>query len=122
MVGKKRMTTTQGITTASGTRIRRIAQMNALADVVVNVYAPVMKQGSIIVTPTASAETHAPRQSQGIGSRHSQRGEYGIGHAEVQRGSPSGGRQQGQQEQHDHDDLRASPTWKNSMRFATSRR
>mgnify|MGYP006922000114 CR=1 FL=1 len=51
------MTTTQGITTASGTRIRRIAQMNALADVVVNVYAPVMKQGSIIVTPTASAET-----------------------------------------------------------------
>ena len=57
MVGKKRMTTTQGITTASGTRIHRIAQMNALADVVVNVYAPVMKQGSIIVTPTASAET-----------------------------------------------------------------
>ncbi len=47
-----------------------------------------------------------PRQSQGIGVEHSQRGEYGIGHAEVQRGSPSGGRQQGQQEQHDHDDLR----------------
>ena len=51
------MTTTQGITTASVTRIRRITQMNALADVVVNAYAPVMKQGSIIVTPTARAET-----------------------------------------------------------------
>ncbi len=51
------MTTTQGITTASGKRIRRITQMNALADVVVNAYAPVMKQGSIIVTPTARAET-----------------------------------------------------------------
>lgn len=50
-----------------------------------------------------------PRQSQGIGVEHSQRGEYGIGHAEVQRGSPSGGRQQGQQEQHDHDDLRGEP-------------
>lgn len=50
-----------------------------------------------------------PQQSQGIGVEHSQRGEYGIGHAEVQRGSPSGGRQQGQQEQHDHDDLRGEP-------------
>ena len=50
-----------------------------------------------------------PRQYPGIGVEHSQRGEYGIGHAEVQRGSPSGGRQQGQQEQHDHDDLRGEP-------------
>ena len=50
-----------------------------------------------------------PRQSQGIGVEHSQRGEYCIGHAEVQRGSSSGGRQQGQQEQHDHDDLRGEP-------------
>lgn len=50
-----------------------------------------------------------PRPSQGIGVEHSQRGEYCIGHAEVQRGSPSGGRQQGQQEQHDHDDLRGEP-------------
>lgn len=47
-----------------------------------------------------------PRQSQGIGVEHSQRGEYVIGHAEVQRGSSSSGRRQGQQEQHDHDDLR----------------
>lgn len=51
------MTTTQGITTASGTRIRRITQMNALADVVVNACAPVMKQGSVIVTPTVRART-----------------------------------------------------------------
>lgn len=34
-----------------------MAQMNALGDVVENAYAPVMKQGSIMVMPTASAET-----------------------------------------------------------------